>query len=314
MKRISFLLIVIGLLASCSKDNNSYPVTPAANPDTLSAGWTFSTSPANAGEITDIKFTDPNHGFLTSAGGIFKSADGGATWTSFNASGNYFSMASLGSNACFVNGSNTILHTSNGITATPTVYSSAQGFSNCFYASPDVCYAINSNSVWKSNDGGAFFSMQYTFPTSYTGNSIIMFTDESEGFAARGTALYATYNGGSSWSQVTTAGSIITSILDQNGSYVYYTTNTALLKSFNGGSSASAVLHYPATEKADIEFINSTLLYLSAGSVIYKSTDGGNTWSKVVSLSPGKKIAKIFFNDLNHGWACGNFGVLKFSD
>jgi photosystem II stability/assembly factor-like uncharacterized protein len=313
MKRISFLLIVISLFGSCSKNDKVYPVTPAGNPDTLSAGWTFLPGPANAGNITDIKFTDPNHGFLTSAAGIFKSADGGTTWTHFYSSAGYFSIAALGSNACFVNGSNTVLHTL-GTTATPVTYSSAQGFSNCFYASPNVCYAINSNSIWKSNDGGTFFSTQYTFPTSYTGNAIIMFTDESEGFAARGTALYATYNGGSSWNLVATAGSVITSVLDQNGSYVYYTTSTSLFKSFNGGSSATAVLQYPAAEKADIEFINSTLLYLSAGSIIYKSTDGGNTWSKVVSLQPGKSIAKIYFNDLDHGWACGNFGVLKFSN
>jgi photosystem II stability/assembly factor-like uncharacterized protein len=220
----------------------------------------------------------------------------------------------LGSNACFVNGSNTILHTSNGITATPVSYSSAQGFSSCFFASPDVCYAINSNSVWKSNDGGTFFSTQYTFPTSYTGNSAIMFTDELEGFAARGTALYTTYNGGSSWNQAAPAGSTVTSVLDQNGSYLYYTTNTGLFRSFNGGGSWSSVLQYAAVENADIEFVNSTLLYLSAGSIIYRSTDGGNTWSKVVSLQPGKSIAKIYFNDLDHGWACGNFGILKFSN
>ena len=307
-------MIVVSLLASCSKNDKAYYVTPAGNPDTLSAGWTLTAGPANAGSITDIKFTDPNHGFLTSAAGIFKSADGGATWTPFYSSAGYFSIASLGSNACFVNGSNTILHASNSTSATPVSYSSAQGFSNCFYASPDVCYAINSNSVWKSNDGGAFFSTQYTFPTSYTGNSIIMFTDELEGVAARGAALYSTYNGGSSWNQVATAGSIITSLLDQNGSYVYYTTNTGLFRSFNGGSTSSPVLQFPPVENADIEFVNSTLLYLSAGSVIYKSTDGGNAWSKVVSLAPGKNIAKIYFNDLNHGWACGNFGVLKFSD
>lgn len=314
MKRISFLLIAISLLGSCSKSDTSYPVTPAGNVDTLSAGWSFSSGPANAGKLTDIKFRDPLHGFATSQTGIYKTTDGGSTWTVFSTAANYFSIGAAGTNATFVNSSNTILNTLDGATLTPATYSSAQGFTDCFYPNPNACLAINSNSVWKSSNGGAYFSPIYSFSSSYTGNSVIMFTDELEGFAARGTALYSTYNGGFSWSLVHSAESNITSVLDQNGSYVYYTTGTGLFKSSNGGSSWLSVLQYPLAENADIQFVNSTLLYLSAGQIIYRSTDGGNTWNKVVALGAGKSILKVFFNDLDHGWACGNFGVLKFSD
>jgi photosystem II stability/assembly factor-like uncharacterized protein len=314
MKRISFFLIAISLLGSCSKNDNSYPITPAGSADTLTAGWSLSAGPANAGKLTDIRFSDPLHGYTTGTAGIYKTTDGGNTWTTFSTAANYFSIGGIGSNATFVNGSNTILNTLDGTTLTPATYTLAQGFTNCFYPNPNACLAINSNSVWKSSSGGAAFNLIYTFPSSYAGNSVIMFTDELEGFAARGTALYSTYNGGFSWVLVHTAESIITSVLDQNGSYVYYTTGTGLFKSFNGGGTWSSVLQYPLAENANIEFVNSTLLYLSAGSVIYKSTDGGNTWSKVVSLGPGKSILKVYFNDLYHGWACGNFGVLKFSN
>lgn len=316
MKRISFLLIAVSMLmlASCSKTDNSYPLTPAGSTDTLSAGWTLLASPASSGGISDISFTDPLHGYATGATGIYKSADGGNTWTTLSTATNYFAIGAIDASACFLNGTNTVINTLDRTATSASTYTSASGFSKCFFPVPNVCYAVTPNAVWKSYNNGAFFSLQYSFPSTYTGTPAINFTDESEGFLARGNALYATYDAGSSWTLAAITDGEVKAVLDRNSSAIYYATATTLYKSGNGGSSWSQVLQYPSSQFADIVFVNSSVMYLSAGPAVYKSSDGGNTWRKIVALGPGKSISALSFNDEFHGWACGNFGILKFSN
>jgi photosystem II stability/assembly factor-like uncharacterized protein len=59
----------------------------------------------------------------------------------------------------------------------------------------------------------------------------------------------------------------------------------------------------------DIHFLTDQIGYASAGRTLYKTTDGGTNWTKVVSLGEAT-ITEIHFTDATHGWACGSNGVV----
>lgn len=50
------------------------------------------------------------------------------------------------------------------------------------------------------------------------------------------------------------------------------------------------------------------------GPYIFKTTDSGNTWTKVVAVASSTPyLMELHFTDANHGWACGSNGmILKF--
>ena len=60
-----------------------------------------------------------------------------------------------------------------------------------------------------------------------------------------------------------------------------------------------------------VGFIGAGVIFKD-GSYVYKTINGGNTWTKEVVL-PNKLIIEVHFRDAQHGWACGTDGViLKF--
>ena len=63
----------------------------------------------------------------------------------------------------------------------------------------------------------------------------------------------------------------------------------------------------------DLHFVSGTTGYITEDKAIYKTQDGGNTWSTAVSLVSNYLI-EVHFIDANHGWACGLKGtILKYS-
>ncbi|HEV8506933.1 MAG TPA: hypothetical protein VGQ53_16090 [Chitinophagaceae bacterium] len=59
----------------------------------------------------------------------------------------------------------------------------------------------------------------------------------------------------------------------------------------------------------DLFFLNDSIGYMTDGHYILKTVDGGITWTKEVSV-PGIRFLELHFRDANHGWACGDNGVI----
>ena len=62
-------------------------------------------------------------------------------------------------------------------------------------------------------------------------------------------------------------------------------------------------------QAVDIQFINNLTGFYCSPDEIYKTTDGGNTWTRICKIAD-KRILEIFFLDENTGWACGLDGLL----
>ncbi|PJE58376.1 MAG: hypothetical protein COU81_01035 [Candidatus Portnoybacteria bacterium CG10_big_fil_rev_8_21_14_0_10_36_7] len=120
--------------------------------------------------------------------------------------------------------------------------------------------------------------------------------------------IYKTYNRGASWvsledrtSEFQEANELEQIIMDPEApNTLYLATTYGLLKSYDGGDNWQSVeiiipeRSLPILSVA-VSFINSKLIYYSAGSAIYKSTNGGVDWS--VDSLPSTRNAKVIAFD-----------------
>ena len=330
MKHVSLLFTaVVFFFLSCKKDkpadnnNNNNVITLPTDPDTLTTGWQKVGTIPIEDWVSDVFFTDNNNGYITSNYGIYKSENGGLDWIKINDATQVSNIGAKGSNACFVNASSNIYHSSNygqdilSESYESAIPSGAPGFQDCFYSTNNNCYAISRLYVWKSIDGGAHFDTLMSFPESIGSVGSLFFTDDLHGWTCRNkNTVYQTTDGGHSW-----ATNLVFSnsqdwmpvfFVDQNTGFV--ATSYTVYKTTDGGATwGSNIITAADSIITDIHFINSQEGYACAGTKIFKTTDGGVNWTTVVALGK-KRINEIHFTDANHGWACGQYGyVLRFN-
>ncbi len=191
----------------------------------------------------------------------------------------------------------------------------------------------SSPTVWKSDDAGLSWNMVVDF--SSDGALLVMrvFADGNNIFASTfnpvlgGGKLYKSTDAGLSWQDIT--GTLPKGILDiavdpSNSDIVYVTTNiNGVFKSLNGGTSWMKLDGHPYVGVYDIEInpLDTSVLYTAArgGSLpawftqisgdfpegivfeddagIYKSTDAGLTWQKVLSTSVSCRTIRLHPDD-----------------
>jgi photosystem II stability/assembly factor-like uncharacterized protein len=319
MKKLLLILSIpfLLLLASCNKDKNQSPLSPPAS-DTLSAGWKKIQVNDSSGFL-DIFFIN-NTGFAVGSN-IYKSSDGGESWTQIMAplgpnSGNILNIG-MGNekNAIFVTHLGQVLATHNsGASFTTRVV--ADPFSDVFFIDSSIAYAVN-NSVWKTIDAGDNWVKLYDFAPSNGWNSLFFINDQT-GWISKETGVYKTINGGTDWQRVNTdtinleLGGAIFFLNSDTG---YISNTTSIERTLDGGASWNKVFACSTSLYHDIHFVSTNVGYITDGTRIFKTSDGGNTWIKVVALaSPKNSLMEIHFTDANHGWACGAKGtILKFT-
>jgi photosystem II stability/assembly factor-like uncharacterized protein len=318
MMRIKNLLIAIVALIcvysiqSCKKSDTS--PTAAVKADTLSTGWTRQVIAGETG-LADIFFNSATTGYLIGSK-IYKSTDGGATWN---------------------------------------VVSPTAGLINIFVTNDSKAFFVQSqgSKIYKTIDGGVNFSNMSISDQPYD----IYFVDNLNGYCIALNGLYATNDGGISWSRVTTTGlpsisgynslycfnnatgwivsydagifrstgtltgwqpSVVSGSFSNSFSAVYATSATVvyavnysgqIFKSTNGGANFSLNKQTDIAGYMDIHFATDQIGYVSGGRFVYKTTDAGANWTKVVSIGEGN-LGEVHFTDVNHGWVCENNGSI----
>ena len=141
-------------------------------------------------------------------------------------------------------------------------------------------FAINENAVWVCNDRGIYKTNGSIVNWQ---KAIIDNSDGNEEFLA---------------------------IFAPSVNIVYAMAKNKVFKSINGGDNFFLLKTFD--EKffyGDVHFINDLTGYICSGPYIYKTIDGGATWTKVVTVGNGG-ITEIHFTDANHGWACTDRGAV----
>lgn len=328
MKAVTFLFFTLMFTVSCKKNSNDSqivnnpPVVVPSSPDTLSAGWSKLGAIPVEETVTDIFFIDQNNGYITTDSGIYRSSNGGVDWVKANnITGSFYNISAVGPRATFVGESSNLAYTvDNGLNIQNIDYSNAvatgtPGFQDCSYGSSNTCYVASHRYIWKSTNGGISFDSLYNFGNDYPRPATVQFINDLEGWVKRDSTLYKTIDGGVSWNSIKTFNNSFYSPLsfqDRNNGFV--ANNAGVFKTNDGGATWQAINRFTDNGDVimDIHFFNSLKGYCVAGTKIYKTINGGDSWTKEVTLG-GKELAEIFFLDETHGWACGEYGyVLRF--
>lgn len=265
--------ITLLLCASCKKNNPPAPIPVVA---------AFQFTPVASGTtqmLHDITFSNLNTGYAGGDGGIYKTTDGGTSWTRVGSTG-VFTIAAVNDQVVYAGGFNGVL--------------------------------------LKTSDGGTNWTSVAT-PVSTSGNHVwdVWALNETTVYISQGAVsgkIYKTINGGNSWTDVVLGGggtpvTSIQFISDQTG---FATTGDpgSLLKTTNGGTTWAAIISGVPNGLASLFFINGQTGYVGEhNGGIRKTTDGGSTWT-MQSTGNSSALRKMHFASEQVGIAVGDNGTV----
>lgn len=315
--RILPLVLFLFFFASCHKsdDINPAPSTPA---DTLATGWRKIALPTGDGGATDIFFIDNMNGYVIGGNTLNHSVDGGNTWQRVYRTNGFFENIGMGSAANAVitvksQPAYNLLVTSNGGNSFDSLHIADTNLSDVFFVSPTIVYAMGDR-CWKSVNGG----LNWTAISNSLGSSLyrsLHFLSEQNGWCAGTGGLFYTSDAGVNWTVKTTPGFYF-----QNGGNVYFPDPTngfiadqgSIGKSADGGNSWTKIASLTDATYHDLHFTTPLIGYATDNDKIYKTIDGGTTWTREVRV-PDQLITEVHFTDANHGWAnAGQKNILKY--
>jgi photosystem II stability/assembly factor-like uncharacterized protein len=260
---ISYLLF---LLIGCNKN----PITDKEVVDPYLDGWTIKTQELNIDiHPTALFFTSPSNGFVIGYNGaIFHTSDSGNTWSAQNSSTTLHlnSIYFLNQNIGFISG---------------------RGMDGCL--NPDC----NKGSVLlRTIDGGDTWMKMFYDSLAYLES--MQFRDENNGIAIMETAqrsnskfkfLVKTTDGGNSWIKTSLEISQAHSSVIINKENVYYLIGAyrKVLKSTDFGDTWQTINTPIIVSKylLGIYFINKDIGFITDGTEVYKTVNGGQNWDQV---------------------------------
>ncbi|MFN8244538.1 MAG: hypothetical protein U0X40_10845 [Ferruginibacter sp.] len=254
---------------------------------------------------------------------IYRSANGGLTWDSvatFNTNLINIFIAP-GNKAFFVGkGSPSVYRTLDFGATFTTINTGSNTPWDVYFTDNTNGFLLASNGLYASADGGTTWNLVNTPYLNLTGGvyESLYFSDPVTGVIPTGSKIYRCNGSIQNWQfvPVNTGGSYtpnFQNISVPSANVIYVSSEGGMLyKSTDGGASFNFVsnLNVPGSPGfMDIHFLTDLIGYASYSRYIFKTTDGGLSWTKVVSLGEDV-ISEIHFTDAGHGWACGTSGTV----
>ncbi len=312
-------VITLFSFQSCNKSSDTTP-SPTAPPsppvttstDTLTTGWS---KIVLAGEqLSDIFFNSSTTGYLVGSK-VYKSIDGGNTWTPVLSTGGLFNIFMTNDSKAFFAGEpNNIFRTSDGGSSFTNISIGGVPL-DIFFIDNNNGFSVTTNGLYSTVDGGLTWVHQNTTGLPVSGSiGSLSFVDNSTGWVIKDNAIYKTVGSYLTWQLATvtggTASIYFSSIYSTSPTNIYAANvNGEIFRSTNGGINFSFVGSIGVGQFVDIHFLSDLVGYACTDKHVFKTTDGGVNWSKVVSLAQGNLI-ELHFTDANHGWVCGSDGTV----
>ena len=251
----------------------------------INAHWTGSGAPYVHADIHALLYSDSTTVFSGNDGGFFKTSDNGTTWNDLS---NGLQVAEMYRLGCSVTNSNLVI----------------QGWQ-------DNGTNRWSSGAWKQILGGdgmecfiSWFNPNVMYGEMYNGQ------------------LTRSLNGGSSFSAITTGinevgGWVTPWGIDPNAALTIYAGFLNVWKSTNQGTSWTKISSISAGQLQSLAVApsNSNYIYAASSNKIYKTIDGGVTWTNITTGLPSQAITYIAVNgkDPNRVWVSlsGYYGLDK---
>ncbi len=277
------------------------------------------TSSANSQGFTSVYSKDGTNIIAVGGNTIYRSADGGITWGSFQVSGRMFYSVSVVGAKIWISDQSTngiYSSTDNGVTWSDHSVAGTTSIYGIYFTDLNTGWACGTNAVYKTTDGGANWSAgPSVIRDTYVS---VKFTNPLKGVACSmtGRIIYSS-DGGASWIQAINpaAGMELHSIDLKDSTAIATGANGFILKSTNSGINWSYI-DYNILTRSDVRgvsIINSNTFYsCGGGGFIRKSIDGGNSFTFQENPMMAD-LFSIYFYDSSKGWAVSsmNKAVLR---
>jgi photosystem II stability/assembly factor-like uncharacterized protein len=253
----------------------------------------------------------------TCDGGIFKSTDGGTTWTDISGNISNAQMYGLGLSA---SSATTIIsgHQDNGtnLTTNGTTWSQINGGDGmlCFIDrtnNANQFSSIYNGSLYRSTNSGGSFSAIYTVPGGGWVTPWLQDPVTATTLYAAGSNVYKSTNSGTGWSAISsltaptgnylefvsidvakTNNQVIYASADARNSTTGAWSSSIVYKTTNGGTAWTALTGLPATAitsvHVDVNDANKVYVSLASytGNSVYLTTNGGTSWTNISAGLP----------------------------
>ncbi|WP_373511061.1 YCF48-related protein [Persicitalea sp.] len=303
-----------------TNNDNGWLLSPNAVWKTTNGGYTWTlVHNVSSAYIEDIFFADASTGWLSIGSEIKKTTDGGSTWNTVLTASEYgyfykvfFSSASEG----WAVGRRGLHKTTNG-GSTWTDYSGAVPFGlefrDVYFSDSNHGTVVSSGGIYRTTNGGSSWNLTNAPPIDPL--SVFMRSSDKAWAAGRGGRLLTGYQTASSYDWKTTLGygaNSGASVVSQRTALDFVNNeigwvgngNDFMLKTTNGGKVWEKTT---LKDVYDVDFIDENTGYAVAKGIssfpasIYKSTDGGNTWTAKYNFANGTS-PRIQFVSSSVGW------------
>jgi len=279
------------------------------------AQWEWQNPKPQGANLSNLQFTDSVTGYALKGLEIYKTVNGGNTWTTIpvGTSNNLSSLYFINSNIGFVVGEKgSILKTTNGgntwtLQNTSTLYN----LSSVCFPTIDTGYAVGSGYFLKTTNGGN------TWTSTNLGAQFtkVCFTSAKIGYIVQaGTTpgYIKTTDGGTTWGAVEFSTISINAFffINKNIGFISasYINNKTFYRTTNGGTNWT--YNNVAQIFTQIYFTDSLTGFGITGNAILKTTDGGITWTNQTLPSPINTLSSVYFINSNKGFAIGVSGCM----
>ncbi len=307
---VTTLAILAIIFAGCGKDDDPVPNPPPPPPppppptapaDTL-LNWKRVTTGLQG--FKDVWFTNAQTGYLLANDGLYHTTDEGKTWNKRVSKTDMYNLFFLNAQYGYVQGMEFGYTTDGGLTWVLRPNPVFE-YRDLFFTTPSTGYATSLSGLYKTSDTGK------TWQKIRTGVSNgIFFFDASNGWINEAGKFYKTSDAGTTWqyvSEVSPSNMIyIPSFQFTDALHAKFASTNIFAISNDGGLTWTTKTFPGITDKGilDIHFLSNDIGYLCTDTEIFKTTDGGNTWTRSAKIL-GSGIVELHFTGTNTGWACG---------
>jgi len=209
-------------------------------------------------------------------------------------------------------------------------WKNGNGVLEIYFSDINNGWLVSDKSIYKSSNGGYSWTLQYEISS---GSSELFrqahFYNENMGWAMSShhtidttfTTLLNTQDGGQNWNIISKLDTSIYGVVardmvftdDQTG-WIIFGSNfnfqiTSIYKTVNGGITWSPVTS-PLIEIFKMVFVNNNVGWIIDFGSIYKTKDGGNSWTQQNYTPIHSGLNDIFFIDEDNGWVSGDGAIL----